>query len=221
MKSSLKKTVVASAVALGLFASAQASAEVSFNVGATSNYLWRGVTQSSDSAAVSGGIDYNNESGFYLGTWVSNVSWTTNAAGDAYNNYEADLYAGFGGEMSSGVGYDLGVIGYFYPIGDTESDFYEVYGGLSLGGFSGNLAYTFDTEAGGDGDIYASLGYDMDLGNDMGLGLLIGRYDFDAGGDYTHFAASLSKGDFTFALEKTDIDGDDDPRLVASWGTSF
>ncbi len=221
MKGSLKKSLLASAVAVGLFAGAQASAEVSFNVGATSNYLWRGVSQSSEGAAVSGGIDYSNESGFYAGTWVSNVSWTADAAGNAYNNYEADLYAGYAAELGNGLGYDVGVIGYFYPIGDTVSDFSEVYVNLGYGGFSGGVAYTFDTEAGGSGDVYTSLGYDMDLGNDMGLGLLIGSYNFDAGDDYTHYAATISKGDFAFSLEQTDISGDDDPRLVASWGTSF
>lgn len=46
-----------------------AQAEVTANIAASSNYYWRGITQTDDGAAVSGGLDYSNESGFYAGTW--------------------------------------------------------------------------------------------------------------------------------------------------------
>ena len=48
---------------------------VSANIGVVSNYVWRGITQTDDKAAVQGGVDYSHSSGFYAGTWVSNVDF--------------------------------------------------------------------------------------------------------------------------------------------------
>ncbi|MEM7452142.1 MAG: TorF family putative porin, partial [Pseudomonadota bacterium] len=59
-----------------LAAAPQASADdLSANVGISNNYIWRGLTQTENGTAVSGGIDYAADSGFYAGTWVSNVSY--------------------------------------------------------------------------------------------------------------------------------------------------
>ena len=83
MKKSLYQAI---ALSTGLLLSGSALAEVTGNIGATSNYLWRGTTQTNDAAAVQGGIDYAHDSGFYAGTWVSNVDF-----GDE-TSYELDLY---------------------------------------------------------------------------------------------------------------------------------
>ncbi len=210
----IKATVLSLTVA-GVLAGGQAIAGVEANIGATSNYIWRGVTQSNDGAAVSGGLDWSDDSGFYLGTWTSSLGG---------GQYELDLYGGFGGEIEGGFGYDVGVIAYLYPIGDVESDFTEVYLNGSYGMFNAGVAYTVDTEAGGSGDLYASAGLDFDLGNDMGLGLTFGSYSYDAdsSADWTHVNASISKGDFTFAIDKTDQDdAAGDPRVSVSWGATF
>ena len=52
----------------------------SANIGAVSNYMWRGVSQTQDGPAVQGGLDYAHSSGFYLGTWASNVDWNNEGA---------------------------------------------------------------------------------------------------------------------------------------------
>ena len=73
------KTFIASSIlAASAVASSVAMAESNWsaNIGVTSNYMWRGVTQTTDQAAIQGGIDYENPNGFYAGTWMSNVSWT-------------------------------------------------------------------------------------------------------------------------------------------------
>jgi len=213
----IKATVLSLAVA-GALAGGRAIAGVEANIGATSNYIWRGVSQTGDGAAVSGGLDWSNDSGFYLGTWASNVTWT------ATPGYELDLYGGFGGEIEGGFGYDIGVIAYLYPIGDGEDDFTEVYLNGSFGMFNVGVAYEIDAEDGNDADLYASAGLDFDLGDGMGLGLTFGSYSFDAdsSADYTHVNASISKGDFTFAVDKTDQDdAAGDPRVSVSWGATF
>ena len=90
-----KSIVLATAVATAL-TSGVAFAELTANASITSNYIWRGVTQTSDQAAGQGGIDYGFGPGFYVGTWASNVDFS--GTGDGY---EMDLYAGFAGEAGS------------------------------------------------------------------------------------------------------------------------
>ena len=94
-------TMVAATVSVPTYA------ELSGNVSVTNNYIWRGLTQSINESAVQGGIDYADESGFYIGTWASNVSYDSD---DAYS-YEHDIYFGFSGE-AEGFSYDVGYLYY-------------------------------------------------------------------------------------------------------------
>lgn len=97
---------------------------VSANMAITSNYIWRGMTQSNNSPAVQGGVDLEYK-GLYAGVWGSNVEF-----GDGKNSLEADLYAGYKDELA-GVGFDIGAIQYVYPNMSDEYNFAEVYFGLS------------------------------------------------------------------------------------------
>jgi len=224
-----KIAIAVGAAVMGL--SSIASAELSANIGATSNYLWRGVTQTDDGPAVSGGIDYTHASGFYAGVWTSNVDFV-DASG---NQAELDLYGGFSGESGS-LGYDLGLIYYAYPMADKPDDkldFTEIYGSLSFGPVTGGIAYTIDTEAGGDDDnwyFHANAGTDLQQG--WGIGGTVGYFDFDGCGsdcDYWHAQIDVTKsagdfGDFTFTLSKNfgdDDTWDDDVIPVVSWAKSF
>src|SRR5450759_2863878 len=47
------------------------------NVGLVSQYIFRGLTQTNGDPAIQGGADYSHASGFYAGTWLSNISWFT------------------------------------------------------------------------------------------------------------------------------------------------
>ena len=217
-KATFIKSTIAAGVIMGLAATAQA--EVSANIGATSNYVWRGVSQSGDSASVSGGIDYANDSGFYAGTWVGSLGEGSGG--------ETDFYLGFGGEAGS-VGYDVGYIYYAYTEFD-DIDFGEIYGSISVAGFDLGLAYTVNNGSANDGgafvsgDMYYSVGYGFDLSEDYSLGLTVGHYAFDeaSDGDYTHFQADIATGDFTFSISKAQEEsGDDDVKFIVSWGTSF
>ncbi|MDH5764392.1 MAG: TorF family putative porin [Gammaproteobacteria bacterium] len=215
----LKQLSLTVAVA-GVLSSGAAMAELTGNIGVTSNYLWRGVTQTSDSAAISGGLDYAHKSGAYAGTWASEVSSLNGESGQ----YELDLYVGYTGDAGS-VSYDVGVIKYIYPIDDggtvqVDADFTEVYVSAGFGPATLYLASTLSKE--GDPqfekDMYFSLSADFKVAG-LGMTALYGDYDFDdpAGTDYSHYSLGLSKDDFTFALEQNDITGADDVRVVVSW----
>ena len=120
-----------SMIAAALFASAGvAQAELSANIATVSNYYFRGITQTSDNAAIQGGIDYSHESGLYAGTWLSNIDF------GGKENAEVDLYAGFGNDIGdTGFSYDVGIIYYWYPGAGGEQqgddiDYAELYGSL-------------------------------------------------------------------------------------------
>ncbi len=90
---------------------------VTSNIGFVSDYYTRGISQSWHKPAVQGGIDVAHSSGFSAGVWGSSI--TPNTYPDAAT--EIDLYANYGGAIGeSGVGYSVGVIGYFYPGGSWE-----------------------------------------------------------------------------------------------------
>ncbi|MFT6269326.1 MAG: hypothetical protein ACJAVV_002151 [Alphaproteobacteria bacterium] len=219
MKQLTKLSLVAAALSSTLFVSQSALAEVSANIGATSNYLWRGVSQSGDAASVSGGIDYSNESGFYAGTWVGSLATGVGA--------ETDFYLGFGGE-AEGFTYDVGYIYYAYTD-LSDSNFGEIYLNGGFGDFGFGVAYTINSDvdegsAFDSGDIYYSVSYGgIDLGNEFELALTAGTYTFDADIEsYSHVQADITKGDFAFGISKaTDDSGDDDTKFVVSWSTSF
>jgi uncharacterized protein (TIGR02001 family) len=93
----------------------------------TSDYRFRGVSQSDEGMAVQGGLTISHESGFYVGAWGSNLSgWGT--FGGA--NMELDLYAGVKFGVGEGT-LDTGVTWYMYPSGADETDFAELYAKLS------------------------------------------------------------------------------------------
>ncbi|WP_287600382.1 TorF family putative porin [Thiothrix sp.] len=212
----MKNGVLLTATLLGsLLISAQAVAGASANIGATSNYIWRGVTQTQDAGAVQAGLDYKAENGLYVGTWTSNVR-----AGGRTNATELDVYGGYSKELPSGVTYDVGLIGYGYSNtpADSFGDFAEAYGKVGYKGVTAEVDYTIGKEkslnattgqALKEHDVYYALGYSGKLANDWSYGVKAGKYDFDdpANDDYSHSQLSLSKtvgkvGDFTLAVDK-------------------
>lgn len=195
--------------------SAVAQAEFSANIGATSHYVWRGMDQTDGGAAVSGGIDYAHESGFYAGTWASNTK---------FDSPEVDLYGGFGGEMS-GIGYDLGLIYVAYPE-TTGADWTDLYGSLSYGMFTVGLAYTVSSDFGSDDDLYYYASAGTDIADGWSAAVTIGAYASDSSyGDYTHYQLDVTKsagdfGDFTMSVSDNNDSGSD-PLVFVSWGKTF
>jgi len=212
MKKTLLSIAMTSVLATTAFISTSASAVegLSANAAATSNYLWRGVTQTDGDSAVSGGIDYADDSGLYVGTWASSLGG---------ESYELDLYAGFGGDISDSISYDVGFIYYAYPDAVNDSDFSEVYCSVSFDALTVGLAIltSSDTDNVDAGDsIYANADYAFDLGNELELALHLGSYSGDALGEdeYIDYGVSLSKSGFTFGASATDLNGKDGDMKV-------
>lgn len=118
----------------------------------TSDYRFRGVSQSDEGMAVQGGITISHDSGFYVGAWGSNLAgWGT--FGGA--NMELDLIAGFKLPVGEGT-LDAGLTWYMYPSGASNTDFAELYAKLSgtVGpvGLTATVAYAPSQEALGNWD---------------------------------------------------------------------
>ena len=228
----MKKSIVIATAVAAVLTSGVASAELSANAGIFSNYIWRGVTQTSDQAAGQGGIDWGFGPGFYAGTWVSNVNFANSDDG-----YEMDVYAGWGGETSGGgFGWDLGVLTYQYPV-TPEFNFTEAYASGTFSIVTIGLNYTVDAASGNEnakfdsGDVYINGSLDFGVGK-SDMSIYAGSYMFDADGtgagkagdiDYNHFGASIGKDGFTFAVDKNDIEGGnaDNVRFTASYSVDF
>lgn len=223
----------AAVLALG---TSSAIAGISANGAVSNNYIWRGLTQTVNEAAVSGGIDWAGESGLYAGTWVSNVKY----ASDDIFSYEHDLYIGFSG--GDELSYDFGWLYYNYDEA-AEFDFHEIYGSLGYGGLSFTAYVLSGTEA-DDGGVmdfdfgsttYMSLDYGFDAGG-MAIGLHVGQHagDFNEAfngvpGDYVDYNVTFGVSDFTLMISGTDLEdaGDADVldndalKFVISYGAEW
>lgn len=120
MNTSLKLLLALATAPLALATAAHAQTATapqwSFNVAGTSDYVFRGVSQTQEEPALSGGIDLTAGS-FYAGTWASNVDF-----GDGDTNAEVDLYGGIRPEVA-GWNLDIGVVGYLYTNQPDGADY--------------------------------------------------------------------------------------------------
>lgn len=176
------KIAIAAAALLSM--SAQAATEFSANAAVTSDYRYRGISQTRLQSALQGGADLvHRPSGWYAGAWASTIKWTDDAGGDG--KVEIDVYGGKRGELAGGIGYDAGVLSYAYPsnrlghvAGFANANTTEVYGQLSYGvallKYSHALTNLFgyvDSKHSG----YLDLAANPDLGNGFVLNLHLGR----------------------------------------------
>ena len=166
------------------FAQDESPLDLSFNVGAATDYVWRGVSQTDENPQLSAGIDTTVGSLGYTGAWISNVDF--NNGTDA----EFDLYAGVKPQLGP-VSLDLGVIYYGYinaPTG-SDQDFIEfkVAGSVPVGPATlGAGVYYSDDFFGGTGQAtYFELNGSTPVAEKVSVSGAVGYQDVDYEGDYT------------------------------------
>ncbi|HZX69273.1 MAG TPA: TorF family putative porin [Rhodanobacter sp.] len=114
MNSSTRIGVVIALILAGItetYASDASSGAVTGNVALTSDYMFRGLTQTWGRPAIQGGADYANPNGFAAGLWGSSISDRSYPGGAM----ELDLYASYGQPISSDWSWRAGIYGYVYP----------------------------------------------------------------------------------------------------------
>lgn len=134
----IKTTVLgaASAAALAIAAmvgpAAAEDREFSWSVtlGATSDYVFRGISLTEEDPAAQGSIDMSYGI-FYAGAWASNVDGDGDKATDTlgFSPWELDLYMGITPSLGQ-FNFDFGVVGYLYPAAENSGEYIEFKAGV-------------------------------------------------------------------------------------------
>lgn len=219
--------LLAAALLLGAHGSA-VWAGTSGNLSLTSDYVFRGVSQTNEDPALQGGIEifFNSgahDSGFYVGAWGSNVSWLSDyssAATPISSSIELDVYAGWRGNLGESLKLDAGIYSYYYP-GDYPHGFVrpyttEVYVGLSLGPAAlkyyhsaSNLFGFADSD--GSGYLDASVNYEFSPGWLLNAHAGRQRVKGNSAASYTDWKLGLTRNfaqGWSLALAYADTDAE-------------
>lgn len=216
----LKKTIAPLGLGLAALAAlapapalAQEESPLSFNIGATTDYRFRGLAQTRFRPALQGGADYEAANGLYVGTWLSTIRWIEDAgkaAGVDTGNakVEWDIYAGFKKEIVPDASYDVGVLAYIYPgnkfkdLGAKNTNTVEVYGALNFGPFTAKYSHavtslfgTGDATTSSKNSSYIDLSASFELGGGVVLAPHLGYQKVKNFGDYsyTDWSVTVSK----------------------------
>lgn len=234
----MKKLVLVAAIAattFGAVSTAQAETTVSANANLTTDYKFRGISQTNSGPAFQGGFDADFGNGFYVGNWNSNVNF-----GGGTSGLEMDFYGGYAGEVS-GVSYDVGFLKYYYEGSNNLSpdpDTLEMYGNLGYAGLSLGVSYSLgkdyfaltqagianatDTDLGGS--TYIKLGYEYALSEKLTLAASYGITSFSedvvAGASridgYTDYSVGVTYTAGKFDIGAAIVGADNDAELLTS-----
>ncbi len=214
---------------------ASANAELLSRVSVSSNYLWRGVTQTDDQPAVAFGLEYQHAQGAYVGAWATNTRY------GGKPGYEFDLYLGRLIELELAI-VDLGLRHYAFPTGgkhdydfhreawenEASSAFTELQLGVSRKQWEARYAYSTDYLDSGHHGHYIELNHIQSLYDNLSLKLHIGVQHSRAIDDKPEHQL----GDYSATLrwkelfltwsnltDNTDGRQSDEARIVFGWST--
>lgn len=200
------------------------------NIAITSDYVFRGYTQTSEDPAVQGGFDWDSGMGIYVGTWASSLEF----GGGDDASMELDLYAGYAGSVNN-FSYDIGFLYYLYPASSGVGyNFWEVYGsaGYDFGpaAITFGINYTPDYYAtSGDNGVYYYSELSVPIGDMFSVSGAVGRSVVQNASNWTDWnvGASVDVYDW-FSLDARYYDTDVkactnvcDSRFVVSISKSF
>jgi uncharacterized protein (TIGR02001 family) len=179
--------------------------ELSATTALTTDYVFRGLSQTGQEPAIQGSLDAAYGI-FYAGVWASNI--------DFANSIEIDWYGGIASDWN-GLGYDIGAIWYTYPGANGGLDYVEIKTGLSYGftdNFTAGITNYWSPDLQADA---LEAGAEYTFGQwfnffDPSVSGLIGWQWFDSGTDYTYWNAGLTLG----FMENWAVD-------VRYWDTDF
>ena len=138
------------------------------NVAFTSDYVFRGISQTGGHTALSGGFDVAHTSGLSAGVWASNISWAPSTS------LEVDLYANYGFSLSKDFSATVGYLAYVYE-GNSSINTGEINASVSAYGFTAKLSHAVTDYFGiaGSGTQYYELNYAYEVAAIKGLSLAL------------------------------------------------
>ncbi|WP_407351678.1 TorF family putative porin [Luteimonas sp. R10] len=183
--------LLASCTALGLLTVATSAQAVSTDGSAalTSDYVWRGTTQTQGDPAVQVGVALAGDSGFYGSIWGSNVEF----APETHAGSEFDLTLGWAGALSNSWALDVNLLHYRYPSTTVDLNWTELNGRLAYADrYWLSLGYSPKALGSDDDGIYTQVGARFPAGEAFAFEAAAGYYALgDTHGDsYWHGQAS-------------------------------
>lgn len=162
------------------------AAELSGSAAITSDYVWRGTTQSQGDPAVQAGFKVAGDSGLYGSLWGSSVEF----APETKASTELDLVVGWSGALSEDWALDVNLTHYRYPSATVDLDWTESIGTLTWKrNYWLQAGWSNDALATGESGTYAQIGARFPLGDALRVEAAAGRYwlaDTAYGDDYAH-----------------------------------
>lgn len=190
--SSLAKALIASSM---LFTATHATAAepvtVTGSAAFTSDYLFRGVSQTSNNAAVQAAMTFTHESGAYFSMWGSSIA-------SGMGGSEVDTLLGYSGKAGE-VAYDVGFMRYNYPgLNDTnaafEADYNEFYASISTMGAKVGFNYSPDYFNESDKFMYLYASYGTEVAG-VGVSASLGMNKFDSAAMMSQALGTTGKDD--------------------------
>ena len=157
---------------------------LSFNVSVTSDYRYRGISQTRLKPALQGGADYAFDSGFYIGTWLSTIKWVKDGGGKS--DVEWDLYGGYTGTAGDFT-YTGQIYYYLYPgaeasFAKTKYNYGEAVASLTYKWFNVKYWLTYTPDYFGYNSATLGIGSGQ---HSRGSGYLDLNGTFDLGSGYS------------------------------------
>lgn len=176
------------------------------SVSLTSDYRFRGISQTDRNEAIQGGLQYTGSQGIYVGAWASNVN-LPGAVGS-----EFDIYAGYDYSLTEDTSVGVELIYYLYPnADDSELNYYEVIGKVAhqMGNIGASLEVAFGPDVAGQTTLAFTGGLDAKVIDSLPLfkdGLSasghFGHQMFDeVGTDYNFYDVGLTASAGAFSLD--------------------
>jgi uncharacterized protein (TIGR02001 family) len=200
------------------------ASNLSWNLSVTSDYVFRGITQTDFDPALQGGLDYAfGDSGWYAGVWASNIDFVSTGTPDI----ELDGYFGYATDFSEDWNLDLHAIRYFY-LGESDGypslDYNEYFAKVTFAEMINfTVAYANDYANSDFSSTYYALGGTWAFDNGLGVNASYGHSDFSQDvGSYNDWnvGISYSFGPVDAALNYYDTSGDYADALYGGDNTS-
>ena len=186
--------------------------EVGGSLAATSDYVWRGVSQTQGNPALQAEVTATHASGFYVGAWASNVDFTAAGDDDDGIDLEFDPYIGWSGAVGGNAELDVFLTRVSYPGHRDGFDYAytELEGKLTFAEkFYVGAAYSPDIFNLGGHGLYMNAGVSLPLGETgFDVTAQVGHYNLnDAAGDsYNDYLLGIGRnfGPLRADLQYTD-----------------
>lgn len=157
------------------------AAEISGNATLTTDYVWRGSTQTQGDPAVQAGVKVAGESGFYGSVWASNVEF----APETHASSEYDFTLGWGHSLNDDWALDVNVLHYRYPSTTVDLNWTELNGTVTWkSNYWASLGYSDEALGYDESGAYGLLGAKFPINDRFRFEAAVGYYDLkDLNGD--------------------------------------